>query len=183
MILRRQILDILEDASNGLCDGCLLKKTGAKQRPQVNNICRILSDEDRLVREKGSLECDCCGKTIYLNRLKPVPIQLASKIAEADCVVTVNQMDELRREMIHYLNYLDPNNSREGFSKRVLALRDSQSIPTGIASLMLTHASYRNAMYYNRYTLSNDEGRILDLVSRYLRSYVKDSNRSPELAN
>jgi hypothetical protein len=183
MTLRREILDILEDAPNGLCDGCLLRATSAKQRPQVNTICRILSDEGRLVRGKSGLDCEHCHKVITPNSLRPVPGKSSNRSDQASSALAINDLDKLRREVIQFLNKLDHGTSKEGFSRRVAMLRNNQVLPSRIAALMLTHASYRNDVYYNGYVLTDDECRIVDSIEKCLRAYIDTYKPDAQIAN
>lgn len=177
MTLKREVLDLLEDAPNGLCDGCLQDALNVKWRPHVNVTCRNLEREGRLVREKSrTSECERCLKiSVFTNRLVPTSTRTATTPSSAIAssrVFGVNQLDDLRRELIQFLNKLEPSSCRDGFSKRVNALRGNQVLPATIASLMLTHASYRNELYYNAYQLSTEEIKILEQIDKYLRGYV-----------
>lgn len=103
------------------------------------------------------------------------------KTLEAD--FGINEMDALRREMFQFLNKLDPNNPREGFSRRVTILRNDQTLPSTIASLMLTHAAYRNDLYYNSHVLTPEETQILRAIDKCLRSFIRDFKPNPESSN
>jgi hypothetical protein len=175
--LRREVLDALEDAPNGLCDACLQKALGASSHQHVNATCRNLEIEGRLGRSKSAQEeCDGCLKIRVINRLVP-SVQRAQPAPKAQKApggnsIGINELDDLRREIIQFLNKIDPGSAKDGFGKRVSALRSNQLLPPLIASLMLTHAAYRNELYYTSYQLTGDEMLILESIDKFLRSFL-----------
>ncbi|MGC2621433.1 MAG: hypothetical protein WA414_20480 [Acidobacteriaceae bacterium] len=111
------------------------------------------------------------------------PAPSSTPVVTAPAEFGINELDALRREMIQFLNRLDRASTREGFSKRVTLLRNSQALPSRIASLMLTHAAYRNDCYYNGYVLSEDETKILDAIDKCLRAYIANAKPQTQMAN
>lgn len=176
MNARRHVLDALEDAPQGLCDACLLKELPLSSHQHVNATCRLLEKEGRLTREKNlNEECQGCLRVRVINRLVPaakaVKAVTSSPITPQSVTATfdINELDALRRDVIQYLNKLSPTISKDGFSKRVTTLRNDQLISPTIASLLLTHAAYRNEMYYNKYQLSDYEREILRRIDQHIR--------------
>lgn len=174
---RRAVLDILEDLPNGLCDACLLQTLDAKSHQSVNATCRSLEHEGRLVREKlHYIECDGCRKIRVINKLvRAVAVRQLNSQTPQKSTFGIDDLDALRRDLIQYLNRLDPNTSREGFGKRVTQLRNNQRLSSTIASLMLTHAAYRNELYYNQTSLAEGECRILEEIEAHLRTHIANS--------
>ena len=170
--LRREIFDALEDAPEGLCDSCLQKACGTSSHQTMNNECRKLELEGRLHRGKsGDSECTGCGKHSIINRL--VPFAEKSPIGAVEFApFGIIELDALRRELIQFFNSIDASGSKEGFSKRVTSLRNSQILPATVASLMLTHAAYRNDVYYNSHQLTSDERQILKGIDKFLRAFL-----------
>ena len=177
MTLRRDILDLLEDVPGGLCDACLKNALQMHSHQHVNAICRGLEQEGRLIRVKTAYEeCGGCLKVRVINSLQPAPSNVKPTNTQGSkssgSSFGINELDGLRRDIIQLLNRIDPGSSRDGFSKRVSALRSNQQLPSVIASLMLTHAAYRNEIYYNTHQLCDSESRILKEIDIFLRTYI-----------
>jgi len=180
MEARRLILDALEDAPDGMCDGCLRLETQLPSHQDVNGTCRILASIGALSREKDLRQpCPRCNKALIINRLIPGSDRTYSSKKLPRPASPLNfgivELDALRRILIGWLNEIDPDNARLGFSKRVTLLRNSDRLTGRTAALMLTHATYRNDLYYNdRLGLSESEERILFEIDRELRAFLKD---------
>jgi len=172
--LGRGILDALEDYPQGICDSCLRLLLHATSHQTINGACLKLEIEGRLVREKSKLiECERCKKNSITNRLIPLaPQPPVEPLQVARGLFGISELDDLRRKLIQYLNAIDPLGSKEGFSRRVANLRNSQTLPSVIASLMLTHAAYRNELYYTPRPLNGDEVQILQAIDKYLRIHI-----------
>lgn len=174
MDVRRAVLDALEDVPEGRCDACLSLEIGTTYPQQVNAASRLLEREGRLIRKKELYqECDGCGKVRVVNRpTRSHAVVASSSIVSQTSSLGINDLDSLRRDIIQWLNRLNPSTSREGFSRRVTALKNSQVLPATVASLMLTHAAFRNELYYNPRELTDGEFHILEALHKYLRSYL-----------
>jgi len=75
-----KIIGFLENKGNvGYCDDCLSTELGITPRQQVNQICRRLQNEGRIIRERGI--CAICMRHKILNFLvnKPKKIKISQQ--------------------------------------------------------------------------------------------------------
>jgi len=172
----RPVIDALQDAGHGLCDACLVMAVGKTKNDAITP-ARRLCKEGTAVSHGGT--CNGCGKSRIITQLVKSKPQKApiTPAAPTELSLNINQLDELRRELIIHLNKLDPANPRDGFAKRVGQLRNTGQLSPTIAALMLTHGAYRNEMYYTPFKPCSPEIGILNQITSYLRTYLEEAKQ------
>ncbi len=174
------VLETIEAWPHGICDACLVFATGITPHQLVNATCRSLELRKLIKRDKHyQVTCGRCGKVRMLNRTiqgdRDIKLSDAAQLQVIRREVPtpdVEFLDKLRRGIIQYLNSIDPDSSRVSFSRRAQDLRNRGLLSSTLASLMLTHAAYRNAMYYERFNPTEIEGKFLCLLDACLRSLM-----------
>jgi hypothetical protein len=173
----RPVIDALQDAGDGLCDACLVIAVGKTKNDAITP-ARRLCNQGKALSHGGT--CNSCGKSRVITQLVKAHTGKAPTAPSlpASGSLHINQLDDLRRELIGYLNRLDPANAREGFAKRVGRLRNIGELSPTVAALMLTHGAYRNEMYYTPFKPCAEEVGILNQVTSYLRTYLEVASKS-----
>lgn len=150
-----RILETLDQFPSGICDDCLSVMAGVQPRQQTNQICRRMEGKE-VVRRAQAL-CPICVKQKITNtpvsRRHNPPVKLRDeKIMSGTQSLRdmSGYLDQIRRKMIESLNLIDKQSVRsEGLSGRIARLRESGTIPSSVACMMLTLNSLRNLVVYD----------------------------------
>jgi hypothetical protein len=153
------ILDLLEaQPPDGLCDDGISGILDIKPRQAINQICRNLEQEGRLLRHKG--ECPHCRRSKILNMLTPsrssgtsqhMVHQRMTKIVDPSMETGI---DAKRRHVVRFCREIWKDKKRAepsppmGAAALILALRDEKVFPSHQANMMLTICSLRNVHEY-----------------------------------
>lgn len=176
MSLRSSIATIVGKFPQGVCDACIQDIAGAKTHQDVNMACRALEGDGVLARSKRrSEDCVNCDKHRVLNK-PTAPSQSQGQPTQPNGTPDLAaKLDSVRRLVIQMLNKIDPASGQEPFSKRVTYLRNKNLLPQVQASLILTLATFRNAMIYTNFKPDNDEMSIINAISSALTNFCHAS--------
>jgi hypothetical protein len=171
------VAECVEASPHGICDHCIGVITSVKPHQQIVQICHKLEARQKSARTYG--KCPICGRSRLLNkpleivdenRKTPSPKQPPTV---ADQSITPSSLDSLRRFLIQRLNILDSSQENEGFTPKVIRLRNEGVLRWNIAALMLTHSNFRNRVHHEAYECTPIETEILRLIDTALRAYFQ----------
>jgi len=162
------ILEFLEATSKAYCDDCLSKETRVEPRNQVNQICRRLQGELKLVRREG--RCALCDREKKLNIIPgarqegpamPSSTTQASRTARLQPEDGPLSIEDLRNQLDRFCKALSAKHKFAGttdtLAARISALADRGIIPLHQANMMHTIRSLRNAYVHDHILIGPPE--------------------------
>ncbi|MDD8019566.1 MAG: hypothetical protein PHU81_00040 [Acidobacteriota bacterium] len=193
------ILELLGEIYPGsYCDDCMSVELGIHPRQQVNQICRKLESQGKLIRQEGS--CEKCQKEKKINILnkesQAIKIRINAELkknsrASAYSIGRIEdvtgQIDRLRAAIVKICQQIWAANKSEkpprSISKIINILREDGLIPSLQAGLMLTICNLRNAGLYEDVKMSAKETTIAtnawDIISEWWEKKLKsDKSRA-----
>ena len=180
MTYAERILEAIEQYPEGICDDCLSRSLGITPRQTVFQVCTRLASEDNILRTRGSC-VHHSHKKKSLNLSMPISVgeivrsRPQMREQRREIIDLVELLDNVRRQAIQHMNSLEgKGKDREGFSARILRLREEKRIPGSVASLLLTWGAFRNLAYYEGYSPAEREVKILALIREELDQWMSD---------
>jgi len=165
------ILEFLEeDYSKQYCDDCLSTQLNIRPRQQVNQICRRLEQEGKIIRIR--FRCDNCNKIKITNKLgsKIVGIRKKEHVVKGEKIKLLEdelknlsrfKIEEIRTKIVKICQKIWAKHMKEeaphSISKIINTLRDKDHIPSHQANMMLTICNLRNSYVYDGLELGNRE--------------------------
>jgi len=163
------ILELLGDIYPArYCDDCLSAELDIYPRQQVNQICRKLESQGKLIRQEGLCEkCQKEKKTNILNRnIQIMPTRKHPGVKESNLSICFtgsredysDEIDRLRAAIVKICRQIWLKNKSEeaprSISKMINILREDGFIPSLQASMMLTICNLRNVCLYEDVKMS-----------------------------
>jgi hypothetical protein len=188
MVRSTDILELLGDIQpQGYCDDCLSEVLEIRPRQAVNQLCRVLSSNQRLIRGNG--ECGRCGRRKITNvasdaKGRDVEGKSATpgtSSGSANLSDTSRQLDieAARTEIVRVCRRIWQQ-SKKGDPPRSLSILINQlrrgrdgALPTHQANMMLTICGLRNAHVYEDLALSGEERAIAANALTIIRNWWK----------
>lgn len=126
------IVEFLESVGRGCCDDCISRETGVKPRQQVNQICRRLEEQGKIVREEGRCALGDHRKklSIVADALRHTPVAPAAAAQSVELPSSRQKGPPVAIE--HLYNQLDR------FCKAVWAKHESTTAPDTLNALIST---------------------------------------------
>ncbi len=161
------------------CDACLARRTGIRPSQKVNQVCRRLVDQGKLVREKG--KCPLGKHTRMLNTLTTRRSTRTTKAAGSAGSAGLGIEDAWRyvdrfcRAL--WNTHLDTG-SPASLAEAITALRDEQIIPAHEANMMHTIRSLRNMLVHEDVDFGDHETAIARAAWEIIRAWGERHERA-----
>ncbi len=185
------ILELLDEIKpNRYCDDCLSRDLSIQPRQQVNQICRRLEGQGKIVREMGV--CDSCKKYkttsfIYATAtsLPTMETIVSRKTYTSDIAAPKSEVEpdieKLRTQVVHICHQiwsdLKPETPPHSISVVINTLKNDDLLPSHQANMMLTLCNLRNAYVYESIELGIRETTIAsnawDIIHDWWIKYKK----------
>jgi len=151
---REKTLEALEAQPAGLCEECLQISSRVSGMDNLRRICEVLQAGNLLEPVQG--KCSNCRRDRALMRLKRA--MTANPQSNAPVNLTRDELIEIHLRLGRILDQLDSAKIRgEGFSSRVIRLRETDLLPGNIACLMLTLNGLRNMTVHEQFIVGPHE--------------------------
>jgi len=130
-----------------LCDDCLSERSGVEPRQQVNQICRHLASQGKVLRKQD--QCSQCGGNKIVNSAAvPAPPPTSPPWPS----LPPPTIDQMRRTIVRFCQRLwdlhQDGPRPRGLADLIRSLMDGAVIPSHIATAMHTIRSLRNNWEY-----------------------------------
>lgn len=160
-----KVLDSLgkQGPGSGVCDDCLAVIAGVQPRQQINQICRRLHAEGRIVRQSGVCSAGNHGREKILNfaagtgskEPPPGPIRAPTLREQTDI------LSDWLSEGTVFLNRVENvSRSSEPNAARISRLRREGLVSSSLAEKMLHLNSFRNRVVHERRALGAAEWEV-----------------------
>lgn len=180
------ILELLDEIQpKKYCDDCLSSELKIEPRQQVNQICRGLETQRKLIRQKGV--CDSCKKRNKITNLIGSVIPPTKVLRESPTVYmgvspkAELDIEKIRTQVVRICRQVwsDKKSGAPPHSISVVinSLRNENLLPSHQANMMLTLCNLRNAYIYESVELGNRETTIAanawEIVSEWWSKFKK----------
>lgn len=162
------VLELLDDIKpRGRCDDCLSEELDIRPRQTINQICRTLYAAQSIARVRA--ECARCGKVKITNSRSDFPaVRLPVSGATSPRSVGSHSLDieKVRTEIVQICRELwretQSAPASHSISITINTLKNSGTLPSHQANLMLTLCNLRNVHVYEGLQLGLREMTIAD---------------------
>jgi len=185
--LIHKVLDDIQPQK--MCDDCLSDDLQIRPRQQVNQICRQLKDQDKIIREKDV--CDSCRKQKITNVISVKYLQSSPEKKDRESSTSHNashnnrsgvEIETLRTQIVRICRQIWSDHKNEppspSISIIINSLKSDNVIPFHQANMMLTLCNLRNVYVYEELKLGKRESAIASnawsIVSDWWGQYSKE---------
>jgi hypothetical protein len=166
------ILELLDEIQpKKYCDDCLSSELKMEPRQQVNQICRGLETQRKLIRQKGV--CDSCNKRNKITNLIGLgaSVMPSTKVLRESPTVYMGvspkaelDIEKIRTQVVRICRQVWSDKKSEApphsISVVINSLRNENLLPSHQANMMLTLCNLRNAYVYENMELGSRETTI-----------------------
>jgi Domain of unknown function (DUF4145) len=172
------ILEFLESFPKGCCDDCISQKTGIAPRQQVNQICRRLEQQGKVIRRRGP--CELGGHIKILNILANTATEpRTTRIPPPERI----SIEDLRNRLDRFCKALAAKHKvgegNAGLARLIGALSDASVISVHQANMMHVVRVLRNAYVHDHIRIGHREETIASLAWEILSEWAESCE--PEL--
>jgi len=167
--LREKVLETLEARANGLCDECIKVSSGVSDKDILGRIIKTLVNANRLQTFEGN--CANCHTDRRLLKLKLVsPIEMDSSQKSS---LTRDEVIEIHLKAAAILDRFEFTTIHgEGFSSRVIRLREANILPGNVACMLLTINGLRNMVVHERLIIGSHEAAVIRNAMAVIRAWA-----------